>query len=73
MDDTTSHLLDLLLLWTDNDGDAFTVGITLDSGPRHSVFDGDGSAIIVHEKADAYGEKESDTGSRIACGVIRHS
>ena len=51
--------------------DFFTVGITLDTGPRHSVFDADGSAIIVHEYPDAYGEVESDTGKRLACGVIR--
>ena len=51
--------------------DFFTQGITLNSGPRHSVFDEDGSAIIVHEKPDAYGEEESETGVRVACGVIR--
>lgn len=50
--------------------DFFTEGITLDLGPDHSIFDGDGAAIIVHEKPDAYGEEESDTGARIACGVI---
>ena len=51
--------------------DFITDGITLDVGPDHSVFDSDGSAIIVHEKPDAYGEEESDTGERLACGVIR--
>ena len=51
--------------------DFFTEGITLDTGPRHSLFDADGSAIIVHERPDAYGEEESDTGARLACGVIR--
>ena len=51
--------------------DFFTDGITLEVGPDHSVFDSDGSAIIVHEKPDAYGEEESDTGDRVACGVIR--
>ena len=50
--------------------DFFTVGITLDTDLRHSVFDTDGSAIIVHEKPDSYGEQETDTGDRIACGVI---
>ncbi len=53
--------------------DFFTVGITLDRGERHSIFDDDGSAIIVHEMPDAYGEEESDTGSRLACGVIEPS
>ena len=50
--------------------DFFTDGVTLDTGQRHSVFDADGSAIIVHEKPDSYGEEESDTGARLACGVI---
>ncbi len=51
--------------------DFFTDGITLEADEDHSVFDSDGSAIIVHEKPDAYGEEESDTGERVACGVIR--
>ena len=50
--------------------DFFTTGITLDSGRLHSIFDDNGSAIIVHEHPDAYGERESNTGQRIACGVI---
>lgn len=53
--------------------DFFTEGIILNSGPRHSIFDNDGSAIIVHEKPDAYGAVESDTGSRVACGIIRRT
>ena len=69
-----AHGGDLPNIYAASDGSAradfFTVGVTLDTGPRHSVFDADGSAIIVHERPDAYGEHESDTGSRIACGVI---
>ncbi len=69
------HGGDLPNIYAASDGSAradfFTDGITLDAGPVHSVFDGDGSAIIVHEKPDAYTEVESDTGARIACGVIR--
>ena len=69
------HSGDLPNIYAASDGSAradfFTAGITLDMGPRHSVFDADGSAIIVHENPDAYGEEESDTGNRIACGVIR--
>ena len=53
--------------------DFLTDGITLDEGLRHSVFDSDGSAIIVHERPDAYGQEESDTGARLACGVIRRT
>ena len=74
---TGAHGGDLPNIYAASDGSAradfFTVGITLDSGPRHSIFDDDGSAIIVHERPDAYGEEESDTGERIACGVIRPS
>ena len=72
---TGGHGGDLPNIYAASDGtaraDFFTAGITLDSGPRHSVFDDDGSAIIVHEKPDAYGEEESETGNRVACGVIR--
>ncbi len=69
------HGGDLPNIYAASDGSAradfFTVGITLDAGPLHSIFDGDGSAIIVYEKPDAYTEEESDTGGRVACGVIR--
>ena len=74
---TGGHGGDLPNIYAASDGSAradfFTEGITLDVGPRHSVFDDDGSAIIVHEKPDAYGEEESDTGSRLACGIITHT
>ena len=69
------HGGDLPNIYAASDGSAradfFTSGITLEMGPGHSVFDDDGSAIIVHENPDAYGEEESDTGIRLACGVIR--
>ena len=71
------HSGDLPNIYAASDGSAradfFTEGITLDTGQSHSIFDDDGSAIIVHEKPDAYGEEESDTGSRLACGVIESS
>ena len=69
------HGGDLPNIYATSDGSAradfFTVGITLDEGPRNSVFDLDGSAIIVHERPDSYGMDELDTGNRVACGVIR--
>ena len=69
------HGGDLPNIYAASDGSAradfFTVGVTLDTGPRHSLFDDEGSAIIVHERADTYGEGEADTGERVACGVIR--
>ena len=68
------HGGDLPNIYAASDGSAradfFTVGIALDTGAQHSIFDADGSAIIVHEKPDSYGETESDTGRRVACGVI---
>ena len=71
------HGGDLLNIYAASDGSAradyLTAGVTLDVGMRHSVFDADGSAIIVHEHPDSYGEEESDTGSRVACGVIRQT
>ena len=71
------HGGDLPNIYAASDGSAradfFTVGIALDAGLRHSVFDADGSAIIVHEHPDSYGEEESDTGNRVACGVIRRT
>ncbi len=71
------HGGDLPNIYAASDGSAradfFTTGVTLDAGPRHSVFDADGSAIIVYEHPDSYGEEESDTGNRVACGVIRRT
>ena len=72
-----AHGGDLPNIYAASDGtgraDFFSEGVTLDKGPRNSVFDADGSSIIVHEKPDAYGEEESDTGSRVGCGVIRRT
>jgi Cu-Zn family superoxide dismutase len=42
--------------------------VTLTDGPN-SLFDADGAALIVHAKADTYGE-DAGAGSRVACGVI---
>ncbi len=70
-----THGGDLPNIYAAADGSAradfFTGGVTLDTGKEHSLFDSDGSSIIVHEKPDTYGEGEHDTGRRIACGVIR--
>lgn len=40
-----------------------------DGGGETDLLAGNGSAVIVHEFGDTYNE-ESDTGSRVACGVI---
>ena len=68
------HGGDLPNLYAFSDGSAradfFTDGIALDADVRGSVFDDDGSAIIISEKPAQYGDEEVDTGARLACGVI---
>lgn len=70
-----THGGDLPNIYAAGDGtaraDFFTTGISLDPDASHTVFDANGSAIVIHEKPDAYEEEESDTGQRIACGIIR--
>ncbi len=70
-----AHGGDLPNIYAAADGSAradfFTDGVTLGTGRDNSLFDADGSSIIVHEKPDTYGETEADTGSRVACGVIQ--
>ena len=72
-----AHGGDLPNIYAGADGSAradfFATGVTLDTGQRQSIFDADGSALIVHEHPDGYGEVESDTGARVACGVINRS
>lgn len=48
----------------------FTDSVTLGDGET-SIFDDDGSAIVMHEGADDYKtDPAGDAGARIACGVI---
>lgn len=51
----------------------FVEGISLDGeGEAATIFDDDGSAIVVHQGADDHRTNPAgDAGSRIACGVIR--
>ena len=45
--------------------------ITLDKGKPNSVFDADGSTLIIHANKDDYKtDPTGDAGGRIACGVI---
>ena len=68
------HAGDLPNLFAAADGtaraDVFTDAVTLAAGEVHSLFDADGSAIIIHEKPDSYGEAPQ-AGARVACGVIQ--
>jgi superoxide dismutase, Cu-Zn family len=51
--------------------DVFNPNVTLDSGPS-TLFDDDGSAIIVHANADDYRSQPSgDAGGRLACAAIQ--
>lgn len=49
--------------------DVFNVAISLASGADTSIFDEDGTAIIVHAEPDTYGESPG-AGDRVSCGVI---
>jgi Cu-Zn family superoxide dismutase len=46
--------------------------VTLDKGKPNSVFDADGSAIVIHAKADDYKtDPTGNAGDRIACGLVQ--
>ena len=52
------------------DFELFVAGLTLGPGPD-SVLDADGTALVIHAKADDYRTQPAgDSGDRIACGVI---
>ena len=67
------HAGDLPNIHAGADGSAraeyFTADVTLADGAANSIFDADGSAIIIHEKPDSYGA-DAGAGGRVACGVI---
>lgn len=70
-----SHAGDVPNIFVGEDGTAkahfFNPRVTLgdDRDDADSLMDEDGSAIIVHENADSYGE-DAGAGGRVACGVI---
>ena len=68
------HAGDLPNIYAAADGtaraDVFTAAVTLAPGGDNSIFDADGSAIIIHAKPDSYGADPA-AGDRVACGVIR--
>jgi Cu-Zn family superoxide dismutase len=48
--------------------------VSLEKGKPNSVFDNDGSALVIHAKADDYkSDPAGNAGDRIACGVIQPS
>lgn len=75
LNDKGPHVGDLPNILVGQDGTVkteFTTKlITLQKNKDNSIFDSDGSSIVVHEKADDYiTDPAGDSGSRIACGVI---
>ena len=51
--------------------EVLNAAITLEKGKPNSVFDADGSALIVHASKDDYNtDPTGEAGGRIACGVI---
>lgn len=73
MADGGLHAGDLPNVHADADGmanvDVFTDAVSLADDAPNTLFDADGSAIIIHEKADSYGA-EAGAGGLVACGVI---
>ena len=52
------------------DFELFVPGLTLNSGPT-AVLDADGSAVVIHAKADDHqSQPAGDSGDRIACAVV---
>ncbi len=70
------HAGDMPNIYATPDGtakaDVFNGSVSLAEGVEHSLFDADGSAVIIHEKADTYGS-DAGAGGRVACGVIRRN
>ncbi len=49
--------------------DILTDTVSLDASAENTVFDDNGSALIIHENPDSYGE-DAKAGGRMICGVI---
>ena len=70
------HAGDMPNLHVPQDGnltiEILNASLSLDKGKPNSVFDADGSAIVIHAKGDDYkSDPAGDAGGRIACGVIQ--
>ena len=69
-----AHAGDLPNVYAGEDGaaraDFFTTAVSLAADVENSLFDSDGSAIIVHENPDTYGA-DAGAGGRVACGIIQ--
>jgi superoxide dismutase, Cu-Zn family len=72
------HLGDLRNLEVGTDGTVranfVAEGLTLAPGQPNSLFDDDGTALVVHAGADDYESQPSgDSGARIACAVVEQA
>jgi len=72
------HAGDMPNLHVPQDGalsvEVLNAAVTLDRGKPNSLFDSDGSSLVVHAKADDYkSDPAGNAGDRIACGVIEPS
>lgn len=70
-----SHAGDLPNIHIPEDGklqvEIFAKDVTLAKGPKNSLFDADGSSVVIHEGVDDYkSQPTGDAGGRIACAVI---
>jgi superoxide dismutase, Cu-Zn family len=69
------HAGDLPHLHVHEDGtvaaEFFTTLLSLEEGDEASLIGGDGTSVVIHERADDYStDPDGDAGGRIACGVI---
>lgn len=70
-----AHAGDLPNIKAEEDGtvrvELLAENVTLKRGEPHSLFDEDGSSLVIHEGPDDYKtDPAGDSGARIACGVI---
>lgn len=76
LDESGMHAGDLLNLHVPDDGrlevEQRAADVTMREGAEGTLFDQDGSAVVLHAGADDYrSQPAGDAGERIACGVIR--
>lgn len=75
MNSAGTHAGDLPNLYIPASGDlmveVLAAQVTLKAGQANSLFDRDGSALVIHDKGDDYKtDPAGDSGPRIACGVV---
>jgi Cu-Zn family superoxide dismutase len=73
-----AHAGDMPNLHVPQSGDlsveVLNAAVTLEKGKPNSLFDADGSALVVHATADDYkSDPAGNAGDRIACGVVQES